>query len=92
MNAFPLSGLVNYWPFNGLTKDIIGGMDMKIHSNDTIKFSPDRLNNSNSAMSLINSIYGSVPPGIYFDSTAGFTYMSWVNVLNTPQDFARIGN
>ena len=73
--GFPLSGLVNYWPFNGSTRDIIGGMDMTIHSNDTLKFSSDRLYVPNSSMSLINSNYGSVPPGIYFDPTIGFTFM-----------------
>ena len=73
------SGLANYWPFCGSTKDIVGGMDMTIQLNGVL--SADRFNNPNCAIQFNNG-YGSVPAGNYFNSTSGFTYMTWIYILN----------
>ena len=82
-----LSGLVNYWPFNGSTKDIIGGKDITIQSNGVLYF--DRFNNTNSAIRFTLG-YGSFPSGNYFDPTAGFTIMAWFNILVAPGLYVRL--
>ena len=84
----PLSGLVNYWPFSGSTKDIFGGMDITIQNNGQL--CTDRFSQSNSAIQLTNG-FGNIPSGSYFDPTTGFTVMSWV-YLNEPSNYGRLGN
>ena len=72
-------GLVNYWAFCGSTRDIVGGMDMTIRLNGVL--TADRFNNPNSALQF-NFGYGSVPPGSYFNSSTGFTFMIWIYILD----------
>jgi hypothetical protein len=81
------NGLTNYWPIAGSTRDVVGGMDMTIQLNGQL--SPDRFDNPNSAVNF-NVGYGTVPPGVYFDPTSGFTIMLWIKLLSTITSYTRI--
>ena len=72
------------------TKDIVGGKDMTIQLNDQLV--ADRFNNKNSAV-FINTGYGTVPSGIYFDPSTGFSIMVWLKVFRYFVGFnSRISN
>ena len=77
MNKFT-NGLVNYWPFSGSCRDIIGGMDISIQKNGFL--AADRFDNPDSAL-MFKSGYGSVPAGSYFDPLKGFSAMVWIKIL-----------
>ena len=87
LNDLPASGLVNYWPFQDSTNDIIGGMDMIIQSNGVLY--TDRFSKANSAIRFTNG-YGTFPSDSYFYPNTGFTFMAWVNLLVTPSTNARL--
>ena len=82
----PLTSLVNYWPFSGSTKDIIGNMDMTIELNGQL--STDQYNNANGALKL-NIGYSSIPSGNYFDPTKGCTIMGWIFLTAYPSATSR---
>jgi hypothetical protein len=67
--------LVNYWPFNGDSVDVIGNANLTAGAN--VSFVPDRNGNVNSA-TYLNSGYYNAPPGVYF--SGDFTLTAWVNL------------
>ena len=69
-------GLVHYWPFCDLSKDIVGNADLYGGINASLTF--DRFNNPNSALSLKNGFL-MAPPGIYFNGS-DFSITAWVKV------------
>jgi hypothetical protein len=82
--------LVNYWPFCGSTKDIIGLND--ITAVNYANLTNDQSSNPLSAFQL-NYGYGQASPGNYFTFTAanageGFTIMFWMKLLTLPLDTA----
>ena len=73
------SGLINYWPFGGSLKDVVGGKDLLIQLNGA--FSQDNFGKNQSALWL-NSGYALAPAGIYFDCTTyGYTIMLWIKLI-----------
>jgi len=68
-----MDSLINYWPIENNTNDLIGTAHMYGGINATL--AKDRFNNSNSALDLAYG-YLQVPPGVYFYSN--FTISFWI--------------
>ena len=68
--------LLNYWPIEGNTNDIIGGLHMTAGSAN-VYLTDDRFANRFSATNLNNSYY-KVPSGVYFNGE--FTVSLWIKV------------
>ncbi len=74
------TGLINYWPIEGSTADVVSEKNMVLQLNAELTY--DRFGTPNSAL-LLNHGYASIPSGVYFNPlTGGFTAMVWVKILS----------
>jgi hypothetical protein len=84
--------LVNYWPIEDSTTDIVSGKNMTLVLNAAL--TADRFGNLNSAVKF-SSGYATLPDGVYFESsTKGYTIMFWFYLLelNDKQILFNFGN
>ena len=74
-----IEGLTHYWSFGYGLNDLVNGVPMKLEAN--AELTEDRLGQSESALSLVNS-FASIPAGNYFSNLEQeFSISIWVNFL-----------
>ena len=68
-------GLINYWPMDNNSTDIIGNANM--YNGYNVQFVSDRFGNQNSAIRFSKGYY-QVPSGVYFDGD--FSVSVWIKI------------
>ena len=90
MNNYNLiCGLINYWPFDGNAKDVVGDADM--FNGTYATFAQDRRGTNNSAVDLSFGYY-SVPPGVYFKGDFTVSFWIFIKSVSMQQRVIEFGN
>jgi hypothetical protein len=77
-----LNGLINYWPIDQDTFDLVGSADLQAASSNA-SLASDRFGQVNRAI-YCNSGYYQIPAGVYF--SGDFTIIAWAQIIQVNKD------